>query len=582
MSAANASPPQKERATACPAGPTPNPAAKAPYRSPAPSPPVDLWLAGNEGRTPKGVAPNGPLATNLSRYPGTEEVAQAAALHYRVEPDDVLVTAGADDGLLRIALGFLGPGREAILPSPTFEMIPRYIALAGGTVRDVAWTPGAPYPVEGVLAAVNERTSVIYIVSPNNPTGSIATEADLIRIAEAAPGALVVLDAAYGEFADNDLTRAAEGLSNVVILRTLSKAFGCAGLRVGFVLGAASILQSLAAAGNPYPCAAPALEGASQALASDPSGFVAQVRKEREELVSLLEELGLSAPQSQGNFVYVETPRADSIRALVAGAGIAIRSFGTALRITCPGEAGSFARLKTALRSALRPEAILFDMDGVLADVSGSYRAAILGTAKSFGAAITDLDVDAAKAEGGANDDWALTWRLITAKGVQADLGEVTARFEELYQGTLSLPGLRMAESLLLPKETLTALSARYPLGIVTGRPRSDAYEFMARFGITGLFRTVITRDDADLKPSPAPTRSAMDSLDVRTAWLLGDTPDDIVSARGAGAIPIGVLPPSEDDAKNRAVRASLTAAGAGAVLQSTADLIDLLDSTRS
>lgn len=579
MSPANASAPRRTAPLA--PGPTPNPAANAPYRSPAPSPPVDLWLAGNEGRTPTGLAPSVAPGPDLSRYPSTDGVAGAAALRYQRKPEEVLVTAGADDGLLRIALGFLGPGREAILPAPTFEMIPRYIALAGGTLREVTWTPGAAYPVAEVLAAVNGRTSVIYVVSPNNPTGSVATVADLVRISKAAPGALVVLDAAYGEFADDDLTHAAKELPNVVVLRTLSKAFGCAGLRVGFALGAASILQSLAAAGNPYPCAAPALAGAAQALTEDPTGFVAQVRREREELADLLGQLDLPATRSQGNFVYAETPRADVIRSLVAGTGIAIRSFGNALRITCPGDETAFERLKVALRSALRPGALLFDMDGVLADVSGSYRAAILGTAKSFGADITDRDVDAAKAKGGANDDWALTWRLITAAGVQASLSEVTARFEALYQGTADTPGLRMAESLLVPKETLTELGERFALGIVTGRPRSDAYDFMERFEIAGLFASVITRDDAELKPSPAPTRAAMEALGAGTAWLLGDTPDDVQSARGAGAIPIGVLPPSTDPDKNRDVAAFLTSAGAGLVLDRTTDLQELLPAPR-
>ena len=564
------------------AGPRPNPGVRVAYRTARSLAPCDLWLAGNEGRPPARL--DAPLpAEELGRYPSSSALEALVAERFAVDPARTLVTAGADDGLLRLALAFLAPGRELVLPTPTFEMIPRYAALAGGDVVEVPWEDGAAYPVEAVLAAITPRTSLIAVVSPNNPTGAVASPEDLRRLSEAAPDALLIVDQAYAEFADGDLTAPALELPNAVVLRTMSKAYGCAGLRVGFALGSPEVIETLRAAGNPYPVSASALAAAAVRLGDDVSPTVGRVRRERAALLATLEELGVSAAPSQGNFVFLRSPRAVQVRDLMAGLGIAVRAFtgvpglADALRITLPGDAASFTRLDRAICAAFAPEALLFDLDGVLADVSGSYRAAIRETAASFGVALGDDDIADAKAAGDANDDWRLTWRLLMGRGVDCSLEEVTSRFEALYQGTAEAPGLRRTERLLLDQGALAALAASRPLAVVTGRPRIDARRFLEEQGIDDLFAVVITRDDAPLKPDPEPVRRAMAALGVRTAWMLGDTRDDVQSARAAGAIPIGVLPPGGTDPDRRALKDQLCAAGAGVCLDRTPQLQELL-----
>jgi len=564
------------------AGPRPNPGVRVAYRSARPLAPCDLWLAGNEGRPPATLDALVP-AKEFGRYPSSSALESRVAERFAVDPARALVTAGADDGLLRLALAFLAPGRELVLPTPTFEMIPRYAALAGGDVVEVPWEDGAAYPVDAVLAAITPRTSLIAVVSPNNPTGAVASPEDLRTLSEAAPDALLIVDQAYAEFADEDLTAPALALPNAVVLRTMSKAYGCAGLRVGFALGSAEVVETLRAAGNPYPVSAGSLVAAARRLEDDVSPTVGRVRRERSALLATLEELGVSAAPSQGNFVFLRTPRAVQVRDLMAGLGIAIRAFpgvpglSDALRITLPGDSAGYTRLDRAIRAAFAPEALLFDLDGVLADVSGSYRAAIRETAASFGVALGDDDIADAKAAGDANDDWRLTWRLLMGRGVDCSLEEVTSRFEALYQGTAETPGLRRTAGLLLDRGALAALAARRPLAVVTGRPRTDARRFLEEQGIADLFGAVITRDDAPLKPDPEPVRRAMEALGVRTAWMLGDTRDDVESARAAGAIPIGVLPPGGTDADRRALKNQLCAAGAGVCLDRTPQLQELL-----
>ena len=202
------------------------------------------------------------------------------------------------------------------------------------------------------------------------------------------------------------------------------------------------------------------------------------------------------------------------------------------------------------------PDAILFDLDGVLADVRDSYRLAMVGAAAAFGVDITREAIAAAKTEGDANNDWVLTRRMLAARGVDVSLAEVTERFEALYQG-----GLWRRERLLVPAERIAGWARRLPLGIVTGRPRADAERFLAHFEIAGCFGASVCMGEAAAKPDPAPVRLCLEQLGVTRAWMLGDTPDDIRAALGAGVVALGVNAPGED------ATAALLAAGAARIV---------------
>ncbi|MFT4541441.1 MAG: histidinol-phosphate aminotransferase [Planctomycetota bacterium] len=552
-----------------------------PYAPPAVSGSIDLQLSRNEGRAPR----TEPLEqvtiplTRLSRYPELTELKKQLALRFGLPTDRVLLTAGGDDALLRTCLATLSEGQEALVATPTFEMIPRYAALTGGSVREVAWPEGA-FPIDAMIAAVNERTAVAYVVSPNNPTGAVATRLDVQRIAEALPHGLVVLDAAYGEFADDDPTEATLELENVVVVRTLSKAWGLAGLRVGCILATRSWVQRLEASGNPFPVSVSSAAIALQRLVTgenDVQDYIAQVAVERDELATLLRNLGASPAQPAcANFVLARGVDPGWVTAALATQGIAIRAFpdhrelADAVRITVPGDPIAFARLQRALASAIRPQALLFDMDGVLADVSDSYRTAIRKTVAGFGAETNATEIDAAKARGNSNDDWLLTQALLAQHGLVIPLEEVTARFEELYQGTPQQEALLLRETLLVSREQLASWRTRYKLAIVTGRPRKDALRFLERFNLLGEFDAVVCREDALLKPEPAPVRLALERLGVCSAWMLGDTPDDIGAARSAGVIPIGVIAPGADPMR---ARSNLERAGAARVLDRVTEL---------
>jgi histidinol-phosphate aminotransferase len=545
-----------------------------------------LRLDGNEG-----VSPPGELLAALAqadpellrRYPDVAPLEEALAARWGVAAERVIVTAGADEAIDRVCRAFLEPGRTMLVPDPSFEMLDRYAALASGTVVRVPWTADA-FPAAAFESQLDARAAVAAIVSPNNPTGGVATLADVRRLAAKAPQTVILLDHAYVEYADEDLTPDVLDLPNVVVVRTLSKAWGLAGCRVGYAIGDASVIAVLRAAGGPYPVAAPSIAlalGRLQGGAESLRTHVARIREERTTLTALLASHRVGVRTSQANFLLVDCgTRAPFVWAALRAHNLLVRDFPDRpslagnLRITLPGDARDFARLTAALDTALAPQALIFDLDGVLADVRDSQRATIIATAQSYGVAVTQEDIAAAMRAGDASNDWMLTQRLLAARGMQADLADVTTRYQAVYIGTPAAPGLRERERLIGPRAVLERISARLPTAIVTGRPRDEACWFLQRAGIARCFVTLVCMEDAPAKPDPAPVRLAMERLGVQRAWMVGNTPDDVRAAAGAGALPLAVVAPGDDVPVTTAV---LLDAGAARVLRDVAELLELL-----
>ncbi|MFN3199736.1 MAG: TIGR01548 family HAD-type hydrolase [Bradymonadia bacterium] len=558
------------------------------YRVPGHPAPIDLDLRGNEGPAPEPEllrALNGPEGTELlRRYPSAVSLERRLAEGWGLSPEQVAVTAGADDGLDRICRAMMGPGRRMICPTPGFVMTPRAARLAGGEVVELPWREALP--VEAILqAAEDEQVCVLVLTSPNNPTGAVITEAQLRRLAAELPArVLIVLDVAYGEFADIELRPVALSLPRVLVVGTFSKAWGLAGLRVGHVAGPAEYVGWVKDVGLPYAVSGPALALAEAALdrGDEPvRAHAAAVKIARGRIEAAFESVGAAVTRGEGNFVFARTPKAAWIADAMAGLGIGVRAFPgrsgleDALRIACPTEAGDIDRVCDGIRTAVRPEAILFDLDGVLADVSASYRVAIVETAAHFGVHVTAADVAEVKAAGDANNDWKVTQRLLQRAGVQVDLDAIIEVFEGLYQGTPQAPGLRRHEALTVSRTALAGLAERVPLAVVTGRPRDDARAFLEGMEIAQYFQAVVCMEDGPAKPDPAPVRVALEALGVRRAWMLGDTPDDVRAARGAGVVPVGVVAPGEGDPEG--ARQALLGSGAARVIDEAAAVVDTL-----
>jgi len=545
---------------------------------------TDLILDFNESLEPLPVSGDPPESPSANLYPWTDRLVTLLAGRLGISSDRVIVTCGADDALERAVRSVCCPGRKAVMIQPTYGMPRRYALLAGAEIVTVPWWSG-PFPVEEICEAAGDDTALLFLVSPNNPTGAVITRDEFTQVVERLPGTLVVHDQAYREFTDPefDLTQTAIEHPNVVLIRTFSKAWGGAGLRAGYAAGDARVMDWMWRVGQPFPVSRPSLDILEKAVASgsEPTRErVDRIRKERAELAAELTELGAEALPSQASFVAASFEDAPWVRTAMAALGIAIRGFpgrnelNAWLRTTLPGNDEVFRRLAAGFRTVLRPEALLFDLDGVIADESVSYRRAIIETATAFGCELEMADVNTAKAAGGANNDWELTRRLMHETGIDVELDDVISRFESLYQGTKEEPGLRRHERLLIEPELLRALAERLPLAIVTGRPRADCERFLTDHGIAELFSTVVVLDDAPSKPDPAPVRLALDRLGIAHAWMVGDTPDDLRAARDARVLPLGIVAPGDDPA---VAQPALEAAGAARILDNVNELMEML-----
>lgn len=329
---------------------------------------VVLRLDANEGRPPSLETVVAALRDGgeelFARYPDARPFEAMLASRFGLEPSQVFVAAGADEVIDRCCRAFLPPDASMLIAEPGFDMFDQYTALCGARMVKVQWSPG-PFPLAPMLDLVDEQTGVIAVVTPNNPTGEVATLDDLRRLATAAPRALVVLDHAYVEFSDADLTAAALAMPNVVVVRTFSKAWGLAGCRVGYALGPTRIVTALRAAGGPFPVSSPSLAIAralfERGMAAR-DAYVARIRIERRQLYDVLTRLGGAPRSSEANFVFAELgPRAPAVQSSLVRQGILVRLVSNTrrepigLRIALPGDAQSFDLLQQSLHVALQP-----------------------------------------------------------------------------------------------------------------------------------------------------------------------------------------------------------------------------------
>lgn len=339
-----------------------------PYRPSGDARPGAVRLHANEGSSPLPGHALGALleGLDLARYPSAAGLEARLAEQHGVEPEQVVVTAGADDALFRLCLAILEPGRNAVLTAPTFEMIPRYVRLAGAAPIEVPWL-GGPFPEDDFSGALARgRDALAFVVSPSSPAGQRVDTSVLRRLAARAAdqGSLLVADLAYTEFADEDPTDVLVQDGRACVTRTFSKALGLAGLRVGYAVAPASVANWLRAVGQPFSVSVPALALAFAVL--ERRGEVLEdgrrtVLRERAAIFEALEAAGAQPVPSEANFVLARLgAQAPGFVKHLAEAGLRVRAFGGpgplegAVRISCPQDQAVLERLLTAIQSGVQ------------------------------------------------------------------------------------------------------------------------------------------------------------------------------------------------------------------------------------
>ena len=327
-------------------------------------------LASNEN--PRGIGPRTRAAidaalADIARYPDGNgfELKQALARRYGVDMAAIVLGNGSNDVLELVALAFLGPGRAAVYSQHCFAVYP-LATQARGARSIVVPAKNYAHDLETMARAIDDETYVIWVANPNNPTGTFAkseaVEAFLKRVPERV---LVVLDEAYNEYLTpelrSDTPRLIKRHPNLVVTRTFSKAYGLAGLRVGYALAHPSVADVMNRVRQPFNVNSIALAAATAAL--DDMEFVARSYADNLQGMRQIEEgaraLGLDWIPSYGNFITVRVGRAPEIYKRLLKRGVIVRPVGGAyqlpehLRVTI-GTADENERFLSALAASLR------------------------------------------------------------------------------------------------------------------------------------------------------------------------------------------------------------------------------------
>lgn len=297
-------------------------------------------LSSNEtpmGPSPKAMAVFQKLATELHRYPdgGVETLREALAAQYGIPVDSIVCSNGSDEMISLICAAYVGPGDEVVYSQYGFMMYP-IATMARGATPVVAKEKNFTADVDALLAAVTPKTKVVFLTNPNNPTGTYISAAELRRLREGLPaGVLLVVDAAYAEYVSrNDYSNGMELVAerdDTMVLRTFSKIYGLAALRLGWAYAPANVVAVLNRVRGPFN-----VNAAAQAAGAAALGDTEWLDKSRAhndaELVRMrtaLEKLGITVVPSVANFLLMRFPGgADQVK----GADAALRRAGLILR----------------------------------------------------------------------------------------------------------------------------------------------------------------------------------------------------------------------------------------------------------
>ncbi len=317
-------------------------------------PPISVFLNSNEnafGPGRKAVAAARAAVGEMHRYVENQDriLVPELASHFGLDPDRIAIGCGSDDLLARICRAYLRPGDELLRSANSYLKVPNY-AHANDAIP-VAAPDHAFSPVpESLLASVTDRTRIIYLANPDNPSGSYLEFETIRGLHAELPGRVVlIVDCAYFDYVDIDdprqLYRLVEHSGNVVMTRTFSKVHGLAGARIGWAYGPPPLVDAIGRISTTFPVATPSIAAALAALddRAHADMVVSKTSRLRQVFTDRFAASGIRVHPSQGNFLLLEfTDRqwgADAASRLLRGRGIALRrfaapSYGNCLRVT--------------------------------------------------------------------------------------------------------------------------------------------------------------------------------------------------------------------------------------------------------
>ncbi len=513
----------------------------------------------------------------LSKYPEYFELEKAIAEYACVENNQVLACNGSDSAIKIIFDCFVERGKKAIIPWPSFSMYEICAECAEAQIKKVLFGKGMIFPVEQILQEINCNAGIVVLCNPNNPSGTIILGKDIKKIVEKARlnNAIVLIDEANFEFYGKTSVPLLKEFENVVITRTFSKAFGLAGLRLGYLISTPENVLQMRKVSLPFEVNCIAEKIAQKALKEKEFmlEFVREVKKAKRFTENALKKMGIAFFPSKSNCLLANFgEKKEKILKCLKEKGILLRdrsgleTLNGCVRITI-GTKEQMQRFIKELENILEKPLLAFDIDGVLIDVSNSYRRAIQETVEFFSwQKVSPEEIQAVKIEQKINNDWIATQKILKQKGFDVSFEKVVEKFQEVYLGKNS-DGAILNEKFLMEKELLRRLAEKAELRILTGRPKAEAEFALQNFGVRDCFSKIVCLEDCNGKEKPDPfgLQLLAKEFNAKSAFYFGDTLADIECAKRAGFVAIGVLPPQD---KSKTLEEKMLKEGAKIVLR--------------
>lgn len=478
---------------------------------------------------------------DICHYPFYGETVNSFAKFYNVNNNEILLTNGADEAISVVFNTYLTSKDAVLTVSPTFSMPRIYSQIIGANFIQIPYKEKWNFPLDDFLDELktNEHIKIVHLTTPNNPTGDIISKEIMNTILNNSSDKLVVIDETYANYCNTSYIELINDYKNVVIIKSMSKDFALAGLRLGVIFTCKENIINLKKVISPYSVNMLAAKAASCAL-SDVEYFK-EVRNNidsaKNDLYNYLKSQGFKPYKSYANFILCDFgSKADFVYQKLKNSKILVKKFENSplknhLRITIPNNLGN-----NIIKEQIKPKpVIVFDMDGVLIDVSNSYKTAIKQTYKYFTQLeLSDEEIILAKNTGKLNNDWDLSEYLILKAGINIEKAKIIEKFQQIYWDKGN--GVINNETLIIDPVILEELSKKYHIALFTGRPKVEAYHSLSHFKIEKYFDYKITMDDLPpdkQKPDILGLTKIYNSVMFKDKlYYIGDSVADIICAK--------------------------------------------------
>jgi len=533
-----------------------------------------------------GAYPEGMPETWISAYPEYGILLDKLSRYMDVSPDSITLTNGSDEAINLVANTFVEPGvHRAVISNPCFIMIKQCLKIAGASLEEVPVLSNLEFDLESIEAALGQNPRMAMFATPDNPTGSVIPTATIEKWCQKYPETLFVIDEAYGEFAGTSVIPLVASNGNLLVLKTFSKAWAMAGLRLGMIIGCPELLQYVQRVRLPYSVNSAAVFTATRLVDREDVmvSRVAELLSERSQLATTLSENGYSVRETKANWCLLGAGMlAEQFTNFCKTKNILVRNrsnsmFGKFEDLPAPmwgwvrvsvGGREEMSAFESALTEFRNNFAFIFDLDGTLVDTSKSFDETVRYLVSKFSdVPLSDGELQKLRREGGFNDDWVASRELLKRRGIELELSKIAFEGEQYY-----LKIAREKEELLIEASTLEAIGKRNRISIVTGRTRAEYNPVWAE-SFDRIFEKIYCVDDISgyhSKPSPDYLNRALEDSGCASGAYVGNSVDDMKAAKSAGLLALGIAIGADD-------REALKAAGADVVLDSCRQLADLL-----